>query len=68
MIFSKSFGYAVRGVLYIVLMQAMKQYVQAKEIAEKLCIPRHFVSKILKKLVKACVLGSSKKNRRFYSE
>jgi Rrf2 family transcriptional regulator, iron-sulfur cluster assembly transcription factor len=60
MIFSKSFGYAVRGVLYIVWMQNTKQYVQAEEIAEKLCVPRHFVSKILKKLVKAGVLSSSK--------
>lgn len=60
MIFSKSFGYAVRGVLYIVLMQDTKRYVQAEEIAEKLCVPRHFVSKILKKLVKAGVLSSSK--------
>jgi Rrf2 family protein len=60
MIFSKSFGYAVRGVLYIVLMQDTKKYVQAEEIAETLCVPRHFMSKILKKLVKAGVLSSSK--------
>lgn len=60
MIFSKSFGYAVRGVLYILLMQDTKQYVQAEEIAETLCIPRHFAGKILKKLVKCGVLTSSK--------
>jgi Rrf2 family transcriptional regulator, iron-sulfur cluster assembly transcription factor len=60
MIFSKSFGYAVTGVLYIVLMQDSKQYVHAEEIAENLCVPRHFISKILKKLVKAGVLCSSK--------
>ncbi|HUC83247.1 MAG TPA: Rrf2 family transcriptional regulator [Flavisolibacter sp.] len=60
MIFSKSFGYAVRSVLYIVLMQEKKRYVQAEEIAETLVVPRHFVSKILKKLVKAGVLHSSK--------
>lgn len=60
MIFSKSFGYAVRSVLYILLMQDTKQFVQAEEIAEKLGVPRHFVSKILKKLVKEGVLGSSK--------
>ena len=60
MIFSKSFGYAVRGVLYIVLMQDTKKYVQAEEIAVQLGVPRHFVSKILKKLVKAGVLSSSK--------
>ena len=60
MFFSKSFGYAVRGVLYIMLMQDAKQYVQAEEIAETLQLPRHFVSKILKKLVKTGVLNSSK--------
>lgn len=60
MIFSKSFGYAVRGVLYITLMQNDKQYVQAEEIAQRLNIPRHFMSKTLKKLVKAGVIASSK--------
>ena len=60
MIFSKSFGYAVRSVLYIVSMRDTKSYIQAEEIAATLCIPRHFVSKILKKLVKADVLSSSK--------
>jgi Rrf2 family protein len=60
MIFSKSFGYAVRGILYIAMMQDTKQYVQAEEIAETLSVPRHFMSKILKRLVKAGVLASSK--------
>jgi Rrf2 family iron-sulfur cluster assembly transcriptional regulator len=60
MVFSKSFGYAVRGVLYIALMQETKAFVQAEEIAEQLAVPRHFMSKILKKLVKAGVLSSSK--------
>lgn len=60
MVFSKSFGYAVRGVLYIALMQDVKTFVQAEEIANQLAVPRHFMSKILKKLVKAGVLSSSK--------
>ena len=60
MMFSKSFGYAVRGVLYIALVQDTKPYIQAEEIAAKLNVPRHFISKILKKLVKAGVLSSSK--------
>ena len=42
MIFSKSFGYAVRGVLYIALMQDEKRYVQVEEIASTLSVPRHF--------------------------
>ena len=60
MVFSKSFGYAVRGVLYVALMQDTRHFVQAEEIAERLAMPRHFVGKILKKLVKAGVLSSSK--------
>jgi Rrf2 family protein len=60
MFFSKSFGYAVRGVLYIAEMQHAKRYVQAEEIAIKLSVPRHFMSKILKKLAKEGVIASVK--------
>jgi len=60
MTFSKSFGYAVRGVLYIAVMQDEKQYVQVEEIAARLAVPRHFMGKILKKLVKENVLASAK--------
>jgi Rrf2 family transcriptional regulator, iron-sulfur cluster assembly transcription factor len=60
MLFSKSFGYAVRGVLYIALMQDEKRYVQVEEIAEKLAVPRHFMGKVLKNLVKEGVIASSK--------
>lgn len=58
--FSKSFGYAVRGVLYIAMEGEARPFVQAEEIASKLAVPRHFMSKILKKLAKAGVLSSSK--------
>ena len=60
MVLSKSFGYAVRSTLYIVLMQDERRYVQAEEVALNLGVPRHFVGKILKKLVKANVLSSVK--------
>jgi len=60
MIFSKSFGYAIRGVLYVALMQDEKRYVQVEEIASKLEVPRHFMGKILKKLAKHKVLLSIK--------
>ncbi len=60
MIFSKSFGYAVRGVLYIALMQDEKKFVHVEEIARKLSVPRHFMGKILKRLVKENVINSSK--------
>jgi Rrf2 family transcriptional regulator, iron-sulfur cluster assembly transcription factor len=60
MIFSKSFGYAVRGVLYIALMQDEKKYIHVEEIARRLTVPRHFMGKILKRLVKQNVIHSSK--------
>jgi len=60
MIFSKSFGYAVRGILFIAVMQDQKRYVQVEEIAATLNIPRHFMGKILKRLAKEDVLVSIK--------
>lgn len=60
MIFSKSFGYAVRGILYIASQQQQKQYVQVEEISSRLEAPRHFMGKILKKLAKEGILNSVK--------
>lgn len=60
MVFSKSFGYALRSILYIALMQEENRYVQAEEVALNLGVPRHFVGKILKKLAKAKLLSSLK--------
>ncbi|MDB5205475.1 MAG: Rrf2 family transcriptional regulator [Flavisolibacter sp.] len=60
MMFSKSFGYAVRGVLYIALLQGDKRFVRTDEIAKNLVVPRHFMGKILKRMVKEGVLLSAK--------
>lgn len=60
MIFSKSFGYALRSILYIALLQDEDRKIQADEIAEKLAMPRHFEGKILKRLVKEDLLISAK--------
>jgi len=60
MIFSKSFGYAVRGILYISVMQDKKKFLQAEEIANNLSVPRHFMSKILKRLAKEGIIASVK--------
>lgn len=60
MTFSKSFGYAVRGILYIAVMQKEKRHVPVEEIAAQLFVPRHFMGKILKKMVKEKVLSSLK--------
>ena len=60
MTFSKSFGYAVRGVLYIAMMQNEKRFVQVEEMAAQLLVPRHFMGKILKRMVKEKIISSSK--------
>jgi len=60
MIFSKSFGYTIRGILFITSMQERKQFVQVEEIAAALSVPRFFMGKILKKLAKENILSSVK--------
>ena len=60
MFFSKSFGYALRGILYITMMQDEQRKVQIDEIAEKLTVPKHFLGKIMKQLVKTRLLHSTK--------
>ncbi len=60
MLFSKTFSYAIRGLLYIALMQDEKQRVQLDEIADKVGVPRHFMGKVLKRLVKENLLHSVK--------
>lgn len=60
MLFSKTFGYALRGILYIALVTDEKERVHVDEIAEKLSVPRHFMGKIMKRLVKHQLLTSTK--------
>jgi len=60
MIFSKSFGYAIRSVLYVAIMRNEKRYVQVEEVASKLAVPRHFMGKVMKKLAKEKILVSTK--------
>lgn len=60
MFLSKSFGYALRGILYIALLQDEQRKIQIDEIAAKLSVPRHFLGKILQNLVKAGLLQSAK--------
>jgi len=60
MVFSKSFGYAVRGVLYIAIMNGERKRIQLDEIAEKLTVPRYFLGKIMQKMVKEGILESGK--------
>jgi len=60
MFLSKSFGYSLRGILYIALLQDEQRNIQIDEIAAKLSVPRHFLGKILQNLVKADLLKSTK--------
>lgn len=57
---SKSFGYALRGILYIASMQEEKRKIQVVEIADQLSVPKHFLGKILQEIVKAGLLHSRK--------
>src|SRR5689334_17340699 len=58
MFFSKSFGYALRGILYVAVMKGRNERVRLDKIAEDLQVPRHFLGKIMKRLVKADILSS----------
>ncbi|MBI5856312.1 MAG: Rrf2 family transcriptional regulator [Sphingobacteriales bacterium] len=60
MVFSKSFGYALRGLLYVAMINETSPRVQLDEISKKLAVPRYFLGKVMKKLVKGGVLKSKK--------
>lgn len=57
---SKSFGYAIRGVLYVAIRADANQKVQLAEIARQLAVPRYFLAKIMKQVVKDGILTSTK--------
>jgi len=59
MFFSKSFGYALRGILYVAVLKERNERVRLDEIANDLQIPRHFLGKIMKRLVKDHILSSA---------
>lgn len=58
-IFSKSFGYSLRSVLFVAAKES-RTPVQLDEIAAALGVPRHFLGKIMKSLVKQGILSSLK--------
>jgi len=60
MFLSKSFGYALRGILYIAAMHDEQRKVQIGEIATKLSVPKHFLGKIMQQIVKAGLIKSTK--------
>jgi len=58
--FSKSFGYALRGILYVSFVGGEDRKVSIEEIAERLGVPRYFLGKVMKSMVKAGILNSSR--------
>ncbi len=60
MIFSKSFGYALRSVLYVALVSDEKEKTQLDKIAVALNVPRYFLGKVMNRLVKEGILSSLK--------
>lgn len=60
MIFTKSFDYALRGVLYVSLMSGTKKRILIEEVSSELSIPNHFLRKIMNKLTKKKIIDSTK--------
>jgi Rrf2 family iron-sulfur cluster assembly transcriptional regulator len=60
MLFSKSFGYALRSVLYVSAETEKRGKIPLEKIAEGLNVPRHFLGKVMKRLVKEGILSSQK--------
>lgn len=57
---SKSSGYAIRAITYLVVKSQEDRKVGIHEIAESLQAPQHFLAKILQELAKRKVIGSTK--------
>ena len=60
MILSKSFGYALRGILYLAKLKDENRKIQIDEIANNLSVPKHFLGKIMQQIVKEGLLKSTK--------
>lgn len=60
MLTSKTFGYAVRGLLFLASESPHGNYIQLDVIAQKIHAPKHFLAKIFKKLVDAQWIESIK--------
>ena len=60
MMVSKSFGYAVRAALYLILLPEKGSNSMAGEIAAELGVPRHFMAKVLKLMAGNGIISSTK--------
>lgn len=60
MVLSKSFGYAIRGILFVASKQHESRKISIEEIAGSLHIPKHFLAKVMKLMVKSGMVGSTR--------
>lgn len=61
MLMSRSFGYAIRGILYLTSRYAVHgKNIGIVELASELKIPQHFLGKIMQELVKHEIINSIK--------
>ncbi len=61
MLMSRSFGYAIRGILYLTSRyQVHRKNIGIVELASELKIPQHFLGKIMQDLVKHEIINSVK--------
>ena len=60
MTLTKSFGYALRSILYIAVNSQERPKVKVDEIATRLSVPKYFLGKIMKMVVKNGLLNSTK--------
>jgi Rrf2 family protein len=58
--FSKSCKYAIRAVLFLAINSSEDKKLGAKEIADELDIPKHFLAKILQQLSRHDLIASTK--------
>jgi Rrf2 family transcriptional regulator, iron-sulfur cluster assembly transcription factor len=54
--FSKTFGYAVRGILYIASTSDGGKKIRVEEISRQNDIPKYFLAKVMNKVAKADIL------------
>ena len=59
MFFSKTFGYALRSILYLSSAEG-RGMVQLDEVADRLQVPRYFLAKVMKKMASEGIIVSRK--------
>ncbi len=58
--FSKTFGYALRAAVFVVMQGKSGKKTGLQDISQSLDIPRHFLGKIMQDLVRQGILDSTK--------